>query len=53
MRISVFGLGYVGTVCSACLAQRGHSVVGVDKVEAKVDLIQSGRAPIIEPAIDD
>ena len=53
MRISIFGLGYVGTICSACFADRGHSVVGVDKLEVKVDLIQSGRSPIIEPNVDD
>ena len=53
MKISVFGLGYVGTVCAACLAERGHTVVGVDKSEIKIDLVRSGRSPIIERGIDD
>jgi len=53
MRISVFGLGYVGTVCAACLAQRGHTITGVDKAEIKIDLVQSGRSPIIERDIDE
>ena len=51
MKISVFGLGYVGSVCAACLADRGHSVVGVDSAESKVDLIRAGQAPIVEPEI--
>src|SRR5579871_3071907 len=53
MRISVFGLGYVGTVCAACLADQGHDVVGVDKSDSKVELIRSGRSPIVERDIDD
>src|SRR5215472_16807336 len=48
MRVSVLGLGYVGTVSAGCLAEEGHEVVGVDPEPRKVDLINAGRAPIIE-----
>ncbi|MFW6691140.1 nucleotide sugar dehydrogenase [Streptomyces sp. MAR4 CNX-425] len=48
MRISVFGLGYVGCVSAASLAGRGHEVIGVDVNPAKVDLVTEGRAPVVE-----
>ncbi len=51
MKISVFGLGYVGTVSAGCLANQGNSVVGVDPVPAKVDLINRGQTPIVEVEI--
>jgi len=52
MDISVFGLGYVGCVGMGCLAQNGHSVVGVDVIQSKLDLINSGYPTIIESQID-
>ena len=48
MRVVVVGLGYVGSVCSACLADRGHEVVGVDTSGYKVERIQRGESPIVE-----
>lgn len=51
MKISVFGLGYVGVVSAACLTDDGHSVVGVDPNQDKVDLVNDGNPPIIEEYI--
>ena len=48
MNISIFGLGYVGAVSLACLARDGHHVVGVDVDQAKLDLIASGKTPVVE-----
>lgn len=53
MQLSVFGLGYVGCVSAACFAQAGHEVVGADVNQTKVDIINSGKSPIVEPGIAD
>src|SRR6476661_5764882 len=53
MNVSVFGLGYVGSVSAACFAEDGHQVVGVDVAPAKVQSLNEGRSPIVEKGLDE
>ncbi len=48
LSVSIFGLGYVGSVSAACFSSRGHKVIGVDVSRAKVEMLDSGRTPIVE-----
>jgi GDP-mannose 6-dehydrogenase len=52
-RVSIFGLGYVGSVSAACLADSGHHVIGVDVSDAKIEAIAAGRSPIVEEGLDE
>jgi GDP-mannose 6-dehydrogenase len=53
MKISIFGLGYVGAVSAACFAKLGNEVIGVDVVDYKVDAINAGNAPLEEKGLSD
>lgn len=51
MRISIFGMGYVGVVTGACFVKEGHTVLGVDVSQHKVDLLRRGESPVVEEGI--
>jgi GDP-mannose 6-dehydrogenase len=53
LSISLFGLGYVGSVSAACFAHMGHKVTGVDISKTKVEMLDSGRTPIIEARMEE
>ena len=53
MKISIFGLGYVGAVTAGCLTRQGHAIVGVDVAAQKVESLNQGKPPIIEPGLED
>jgi GDP-mannose 6-dehydrogenase len=52
MNISIFGLGYVGTVCLGCFADEGHNMIGIDIIQSKLDIINSGKSAIVENEVD-
>ncbi len=53
MKISVFGLGYVGAVSCGCLPELGHEVVGVDTNPLKIKMINDGQSPVVEEGINE
>ena len=53
MKVAVIGIGYVGAVSAACLARDGHEVLAVDVSQLKVDDINRGESPIVEPGLSE
>ena len=51
MNITVFGMGYVGCITSACLIKQYHNVIGVDIIKSKIDDLNKGKWPIYEPGL--
>ena len=51
--VSIFGLGYVGSVTATCFAHKGNRVIGVDPNPIKVEALNSGRSPIVEAHMDE
>ncbi|MGZ3306766.1 MAG: GDP-mannose dehydrogenase, partial [Asticcacaulis sp.] len=53
MKVAIFGLGYVGFTAMCCISHEGHTVIGFDVSETKINQINMGKSPIIEPGVED
>lgn len=53
LTISVIGTGYLGVVHAACMADLGHTVIGVDTDASKIAALSTGQAPLFEPGLDE
>lgn len=53
MNLQVYGLGYVGTVTAALMADFGHQVIGIDTNLSKVEMINEGKSPVSEPGLEE
>ncbi len=51
MKVTVFGIGYVGLVQGAVLADAGHEVMCVDVDQKKIEGLKNGIIPIYEPGL--
>ncbi len=53
MKISIFGIGYVGAVSAACLAESGHEIIALDVDERKLEFLRKGQAPVMEHGLEE
>jgi len=52
MKITVIGLGYLGTTHAVAMAKVGHQVIGIEPNQSRIDSLVQGKAGFFEPGLD-